>query len=67
MKLPVVQLLLLITPAVLLDMVQYTTGSDTPFMDWPLPARVPVFAAAIALILLFSSARLGQPFVYQGF
>jgi D-alanyl-lipoteichoic acid acyltransferase DltB (MBOAT superfamily) len=67
MKLPVLQLVLLITPSFLLDIVQSARDSDTAVFELPLVLRVPALAAMIGMILLFSTAHLAEPFIYQGF
>jgi len=58
---------LVIPFALWIDIAQYRHKDEVVFMQWPRLSRALALALAVLCVFLYSQARLGTPFVYQGF
>jgi alginate O-acetyltransferase complex protein AlgI len=66
-NLPDIRVFIMLIPALLLDWRQARCKDETFFTRWPVWASA-LFLAVLALVLiLFSLASTGAPFIYQGF
>jgi D-alanyl-lipoteichoic acid acyltransferase DltB (MBOAT superfamily) len=64
---PDFRVLIIIMPALLIDIVQHRDKNEVVFLEWPRFVQAALLAFAILAIFLVTRADAGAPFVYQGF
>jgi len=65
--LPQSRVFLLILPGLWIDILQYRSKNETPFMHWAPITKALLLALAALGIFFFAQERIAEPFIYQGF
>lgn len=64
---PDLRVILIVIPALIVDLIQHRARNETVFLRWPRLAQASLLAVATLAILLAVQGDVGVPFVYQGF